>query len=67
MVLLRYLALLVVRHSFSFTATSVCGKANPVADALSRFQFQRFRHQAPPSEQAPMVVPPALLMALQVT
>ena len=67
MVLLRYLALLVVRHSFSFTATSVRGKANPVADALSRFQFQRFRHQAPQAEQAPMVTPPALLMALQVT
>ena len=40
MVLLRYLALLAVRHSFSFTASSVRGKANPVADALSHFQFQ---------------------------
>ena len=40
MVLLRYLALLAVRHSFSFTASSVRRKANPVADALSHFQFQ---------------------------
>ena len=40
MVLLRYLALLAVRHSFSFTASPFRGKANPVADALSRFQFQ---------------------------
>ena len=40
MVLLRFLALLAVRHSFSFKASSVPGKANPVADALSRFQFQ---------------------------
>ena len=58
MVLLRYLALLAVRHSFSFTATSIRGKANPVADALSRFQFQRFRHLAPQAEQSPMTVPP---------
>ena len=40
MVLLRYLALLAVRPLFSFTASSVRGKSNPVADALSRFQFQ---------------------------
>ena len=40
MVLLLYLALLAVRHSFSFTACSVRGKANPVADACSRFKFQ---------------------------
>ena len=67
MVLLRYLALLAVRHSFSFTASSVRGKSNPVADALSHFQFQRFRHLAPQAEQSPMAVPPALLMVLQVT
>ena len=66
MVLLRYLALLAVRHSFSFSATSVWGKANLVADALSRFQFQRFRHLAPHAEQAPMIIPPVLLTALQV-
>ena len=47
MVLMRFLALLVVRHSLSFKASSVPGKANPVADALSRFQFQRFRRLAP--------------------
>ena len=67
MVLLRYLALLAVRHSFSFTASSVRGKSNPVADALSRFQFQQFRHLAPQAEQSPMTVPPVLLTALQVT
>ena len=67
MVLLRYLALLAVHHSFSFTASSVRGKSNPVADALSRFQFQQFRHLAPQAEQSPMTVPPALLTALQIT
>ena len=35
MVLLRYLSMLAIRHSFAFTASSVRGKANPVADALS--------------------------------
>ena len=35
MVLLRYLTMLAIRHSFSFTASSVPGKDNPVADALS--------------------------------
>ena len=35
MVLLRYLTMLAIRHSFSFTASSVPGRDNPVADALS--------------------------------
>ena len=35
MVLLCYLTMLAIRHSFSFTASSVQGKDNPVADALS--------------------------------
>ena len=46
-VLLRFLALLAVGHSFSFKVSSVRVRANPVADALSCFQFQRFRHLAP--------------------
>ena len=67
MILLRYLALLAVRHSFSFKASSVPGKANSVADALSRFQFQRFRCLAPQAEPTPTPVPPDLLTALLVT
>ena len=65
MVLLHYLALLAVRHSFSFTASSVCGIANPVADALSRFQVQRFRLLAPQACPTPTLIPSALLTALQ--
>ena len=42
MVLMHFLALLAVRHSYSFKASSVHSRANPVADALSCFQFQRF-------------------------
>ena len=67
MILLRYLALLAVRHSFSFTASSVRGKADPVADALSPFQFQRFRLLAPPAERSWTRISPGLLTALQVT
>ena len=67
MTLLRYLALLAVRHSLSFTASSVHGRANPVADALSRFQFQQFRLLAPLVEQSPTLIPQGLLTALQAT
>ena len=67
MVLLRYLALLAVRHSFSFKASSVRGKANLVADSLSRFQLLHFRHLAPHAAETPTPIPPALLAALQVT
>ena len=35
MVLLHYLSMLAIPHSFVFTASSVRGKANPVANALS--------------------------------
>ena len=35
MVLLCYLTMLAIHHSFSFTVSSVQGKANPVADPLS--------------------------------
>ena len=62
MVLLRYLALLAVRHSFSFKASSVHGKANLVVDSLSRFQLLRFRHLSPHAAETPMPIPPALLL-----
>ena len=62
-----FLALLAVRHSFSFKASSVPRKANPVADALSRFQFQRFRRLAPQADLAATPVPPDLLEVLLVT
>ena len=52
MVPMHFLALLAVRHSFPFKASSVHAKANPVADTLSRFQFQRFRHLAPQAKNA---------------
>ena len=60
-------AILAVHHSFSFKASSVRGRANPVADALSRFQFQRFQHLAPQADLAATPVPQDLLEALLVT
>jgi len=64
--LLRYLALLAVCHSFSFTATSV-RKSNQIVDALSHFQFQQFRHLAPHAEPAATPLLPARLAALHLT
>ena len=66
MVLLRYLTMLVICHSFSFTASSVPGKDNPVADALSQFQFQQFRRLVPHADATPAPIPASLLAVLQI-
>ena len=50
MVLLWYLLLMAARHSFTFTASHVPSKLNPISDSLSRFQFQRFRQLAPQAD-----------------
>ena len=63
--LLCLLSLLAIRHSFMFTASSVRGLANPVADSLSRIKFQRFRRLAPQADLTPCVIPELLLAALQ--
>lgn len=64
MILLRYLLLMAARHSFTFTATHVQGKSNHVADALSRFQFQRFRQLAPHADQVATTVPQSVVKEL---
>lgn len=63
MLLPHHLSFLTIHRSFAFTASSVPGKANPVADALSRFQFQHFRCQAPHDNPAPCQVHASLLAA----
>ena len=60
MVLLRYLSLLAARSSFAFTASYVEGRQNGLADALSRFQFQRFRQLAPLADAEATAIPPQL-------
>ena len=67
MVLFCHLSLLAVHHSFALTASLVPGKANPVAGALSRFQFQHFKCLAPHADPAPCQIPASLLAALQTT
>ena len=63
MLLLRYLTMLAIHYLFSFTTSSVRGKDNPVADALSRFQFQRFRSLVPLADVASAQIPASLLAA----
>ena len=65
MVLLHYLTMLGIRHSFLFTASSVLGKANPIADVLSRFQFQRFRHLEPHADLTLSQIPTSFLAVLE--
>ena len=65
MSLVRYLPLLAARHSFSFTASPVRGKSNPIADPLSRFQFQRLRRLAPHADSIPIQIPQQLLSDLE--
>ena len=66
MALLRRLSLLAAQHCFSFTAIHIVGKLNPVADALSRFNFQEFHRLAPHAALAATPIPVDLLEELQV-
>ena len=61
----RYLFLLAARHSFSFTASPVRGKSNPITDSLSHFQFQRFRQLASHADSIPTQIPQQLLSDLE--
>ena len=62
--LLRQLLLSAARHSFSFSSQHVPGVNNQVADALSRFHWQRFWQLAPEAQRSPTPVPPQLLEEL---
>lgn len=66
MVLLRHLSLVAARHSFAFTASHTPGKDNSIADALSRFDFQRFHHLAPHAAPGATPIPSTLLAQLPV-
>ena len=66
MVLLRHLSLMAARHSFAFTASHRAGRDNSIADALSRFDFQRFLHLAPHVAPGATPIPPSLLAQLPV-
>lgn len=54
--LLRSLLKVAVRLSYTFTALHVPRKNNGVADALSRFNWQGFRSQAPYATKSPVPI-----------
>ena len=51
--LVRFLILISMKHNFFVRADHVPGVSNGIADALSRFQAQRFRDLAPHADQHP--------------
>ena len=60
----RYLSLLAARH-FSFTASPVRGKSDPITDSPSHFQFQRFRRLASHADSILTQIPQQLLSDLE--
>ena len=59
--LVRFLVLISMKHNFLVRARHVSGVSNNIADALSRFQMQRFRALAPDADQNPCTIPPSLM------
>ena len=55
---IRRLTLTAAKYGFIIKAAHVPGFTNVAADALSRFQFQRFKHSRPDSDPLPTAVPP---------
>ena len=50
-----------MKHNFLVRARHVPGVHNEIADALSRFQVQRFRELAPGADQTPCTIPPSFM------
>ena len=59
--LLRSLTLISMKHNFFVRARHVPGVSNEIADALSRFQEERFRAAAPRANRDPCPIPPSLM------
>ena len=59
--LLRHLTLLTMQFNIYLHAAHIPGKQNDIADAISRFQFQRFRHLAPEADINPHPLPDILM------
>ena len=55
---LRRLTLFLAQHQSILRAAHVPGHHNSIADSLSRFSFQKFRHLAPESDLHPTPIPP---------
>ena len=50
---MRHLTLLTLKHNMYIHAVHIPGKHNDIADAISRFQFQRFQKLAPNADTNP--------------
>ena len=59
--LVRFSVLIFMKHYFLVRARHVPGVNDEIADALSRFQVQRFRELAPGADQTPCTIPPSLM------
>ena len=57
--LVQAITILTLEHNFSFTARHIPGLDNSIADSLSRFQMDRFRHLVPNASPSPCVIPPS--------
>ena len=55
--LVQAITILTLEHNFSFTARHIPGLDNSIADCLSRFQMDRFRHLAPNASPLPLRQP----------
>ena len=55
--LVRFFVLQCLKSNLAFSAQHISGKANTVADALSRFQMRRFREAAPDADLTGTPVP----------
>jgi len=53
MKLMRNMTWLAARYNFTFKSRHILGKSNTIADALSRFQMERFRKAAPLANMDP--------------
>jgi hypothetical protein len=63
MQLMRRMVLVAAKNNFAFAAEFIPGKDNNIADALSRFQFDRFRQLAPEADPSPTPLPTEVLFA----
>ena len=59
--LVRFLVLISMKHNFLVRARHVPGVNNEIADALSRFQVQRFRELTPGADQTPCIILPSFM------
>ena len=58
---LRSLLMAAARFHFTFSSQHIPGVQNPIADALSRFNWQEFRRLAPHAQPCPVPIPQELL------